>query len=167
MSQQHVFWPKDFNMWKDYFQLSKLVKEMMEHRTLQEYKLSAELHSQSFKDATQLNSQSASGGTPIGNRSSTSGSSTNGLKQDASGSQNNGGCNFCKHNGESKVFYSSHVLKKQDGSIICPILRKYVCPVCSATGDFAHTLSYCPFNEEKNRLYRRCGRNSAGRKYKR
>ncbi|XP_050784204.1 nanos homolog 2 [Gopherus flavomarginatus] len=71
-------------------------------------------------------------------------------------------CNFCKHNGESKKVYSSHLLKQADGTVLCPILRNYVCPLCGATGDQAHTLKYCPCNQEKQSLYCKGGRNSAG-----
>ncbi|KAK2721433.1 uncharacterized protein LOC136035361 [Artemia franciscana] len=53
------------------------------------------------------------------------------------------GCSFCKKNGEQTHFYQSHVLK-EDGKVVCPILRRHVCPFCSATGDNAHTNKYCP-----------------------
>ncbi|KAG8515282.1 Nanos-2 [Galemys pyrenaicus] len=76
-------------------------------------------------------------------------------------------CNFCKHNGESRHVYSSHRLKTPEGVVTCPILRHYVCPLCGATGGQAHTLKYCPLNGGQQSLYRRSGRNSAGRKVKR
>uniref|UniRef100_A0A8D2Q6I2 Nanos-type domain-containing protein n=1 Tax=Varanus komodoensis TaxID=61221 RepID=A0A8D2Q6I2_VARKO len=78
-----------------------------------------------------------------------------------------GTCNFCKHNGESRNVYASHVLKGADGVVLCPILRNYVCPLCGATMDTAHTLKYCPLNRGRQSLYRKCGRNSAGRRVKR
>ena len=30
------------------------------------------------------------------------------------------------------------------GKVVCPILYAYKCPICHATGDYAHTLKYCP-----------------------
>ncbi|KAK3578268.1 hypothetical protein CHS0354_011593 [Potamilus streckersoni] len=53
-------------------------------------------------------------------------------------------CAFCKRNGETPEFYSTHVVKDNRGKVICPILRKYVCPLCSSTGDMAHTIRHCP-----------------------
>ncbi|KAG8448483.1 hypothetical protein GDO86_015537 [Hymenochirus boettgeri] len=48
-------------------------------------------------------------------------------------------------------FYNSHTLKNQQGIIICPVLRKYICPLCGATGDTSHTLKICPFNRRNTR----------------
>ncbi|KAK3103708.1 hypothetical protein FSP39_021182 [Pinctada imbricata] len=53
-------------------------------------------------------------------------------------------CALCKKNGETREFYTTHVLKDNRGKVICPILRKYSCPKCGATGDNAHTLRHCP-----------------------
>ncbi|KAF1744819.1 hypothetical protein MXB_3547 [Myxobolus squamalis] len=52
-------------------------------------------------------------------------------------------CSFCKNNNEPEFIYKSHRLKSQ-GYITCPVLRLYKCPMCNATGDFAHTVKYCP-----------------------
>lgn len=53
-------------------------------------------------------------------------------------------CKFCKNNGQPKGVYSSHDLKDRKGNCSCPILRRYKCPTCGASGDKAHTLKYCP-----------------------
>ena len=53
-------------------------------------------------------------------------------------------CHFCKRNGEQRGVYLSHNLRGARGVVTCPILRRYKCPICGATGDDAHTVSYCP-----------------------
>ncbi|XP_036358924.1 uncharacterized protein LOC118763424 [Octopus sinensis] len=53
-------------------------------------------------------------------------------------------CVFCRKNGEQKEFYSTHNLKDQKGNVTCPVLQKYICPSCGATGRTAHTKLYCP-----------------------
>uniref|UniRef100_K7FI50 Nanos C2HC-type zinc finger 2 n=1 Tax=Pelodiscus sinensis TaxID=13735 RepID=K7FI50_PELSI len=123
----------DFNMWRDYLNLSKVLGEIIEE------------HRRTLEDTLVLK--------PSGwSRSNSSSAPTPGRLI----------CNFCRHNGESKKVYSSHPLKQADGTVLCPILRNYVCPVCGATGDRAHTLKYCPQNQEKQSLYCKRGRNSAG-----
>ncbi|XP_043932163.1 nanos homolog 2-like [Protopterus annectens] len=155
---------KDFDMWKDYLQLSKVIEEMMKHRSMQGNLLPADIPLESLQDYAHLHSQSAPGwSTSVNIRK---GDSKHGPNFKASDLQHKVICNFCKHNGESKRVYSSHALKKKDGTITCPILRKYVCPVCGATGDVAHTLMYCPFNNKKYSLYKKDGRNSVGKKCK-
>ena len=56
-------------------------------------------------------------------------------------------CVFCRNNGESESVYTSHVLKDSDGRTSCPILRAYTCPICKANNDSAHTIKYCPQNQ--------------------
>ncbi|KAJ9598047.1 hypothetical protein L9F63_026848, partial [Diploptera punctata] len=56
------------------------------------------------------------------------------------------GCAFCKNNGEEERYYKGHTLKDSMGKITCPILKAYVCPICGANGEVAHTIKYCPQN---------------------
>uniref|UniRef100_A0A803TWK3 Nanos-type domain-containing protein n=1 Tax=Anolis carolinensis TaxID=28377 RepID=A0A803TWK3_ANOCA len=134
---------KEFDRWKDYLSLAKVVTEIIAERK------KVPFPSQSWDTMDYDISKSSKG-------------SANGQA-----SQNKEICNFCKHNGESKQVYSSHRLKGMDGTVECPILRKYTCPLCGATGEKAHTLKYCPLSQGKRSLYRKCGRNSAGRKVRR
>nr|BAB01491.1 CNNOS1 [Hydra vulgaris] len=53
-------------------------------------------------------------------------------------------CVFCRNNGESREFYSSHTLKDNEGNTMCPILRAYTCPLCKSHGNQSHTIKYCP-----------------------
>jgi len=57
-------------------------------------------------------------------------------------------CVFCKNNGEDEKFYMTHTLKDDGGLVRCPVLMKYTCPICGATGKVAHTVRYCPKNKD-------------------
>lgn len=61
-------------------------------------------------------------------------------------------CTFCKSNGECEEIYTSHSLKDSGDKITCPILQKYSCPVCGASGEQTHTKKYCPLLQKRNRL---------------
>lgn len=59
-------------------------------------------------------------------------------------------CVFCRNNGAPEEVFGSHVLKTPDGRVVCPILRAYTCPLCSANGDNAHTIKYCPLSKDQS-----------------
>lgn len=56
-------------------------------------------------------------------------------------------CVFCKNNDEDESVYLQHTLKDDNGMITCPILWRYKCPLCGATGPVSHTVKYCPKNK--------------------
>ncbi|CAL8261803.1 unnamed protein product [Lota lota] len=58
-------------------------------------------------------------------------------------------CVFCRNNGAPEEVFGSHVLKTPEGRVVCPILRAYTCPLCSANGDNAHTIKYCPLSRDQ------------------
>uniref|UniRef100_A0ABM5ES03 Nanos homolog 2 n=1 Tax=Pogona vitticeps TaxID=103695 RepID=A0ABM5ES03_9SAUR len=159
MPRNHYFDP-----WKDYLNLSKVIAEIVEdHKKIPVCSPVWDALAADHRSPVLLWDPVVKGSG--GNNSSDC--DTNGGVSRATQRAGKGTCNFCKHNGESKNVYTSHPLKRADGTVVCPILRNYVCPLCGATADKAHTLKYCPFNQRKQSLYRKCGRNSAGRKVRR
>ncbi|GAB6023128.1 Nanos 1 [Chamberlinius hualienensis] len=58
-------------------------------------------------------------------------------------------CVFCRSNGETFDVYTSHNVRNIEGKILCPQLRSYTCPLCQSTGDYAHTVRYCPKYKHK------------------
>ncbi|MGH0190725.1 UNVERIFIED_CONTAM: hypothetical protein FKN15_050275 [Acipenser sinensis] len=119
-----------FDMWTDYLNLGAVVQDLQQN----------------------------SGGTlgvgsdvAPGSRTSTSTSQSGCSERESrterpspAGSPSERCCGFCKQNGETVQVYSSHWLRTEDGKVCCPVLRKYVCPFCKATGDRVHTRRYCP-----------------------
>ncbi|KAM3848046.1 nanos homolog 3 [Vipera latastei] len=85
----------------------------------------------------------------------------------AAGGREEPSCSFCRRNGESRSIYTSHRLKDEAGRVQCPILRRYKCPQCGASEDFAHTRRFCPLTKQDYiSVYTRCVRNSTGRRGK-
>jgi len=68
-------------------------------------------------------------------------------QEPAKGENDNGICSFCRTNDPDPAriqHYTGHLVKAlTTGKVTCPVLRKYVCPFCGATGDNAHTARYC------------------------
>lgn len=56
-------------------------------------------------------------------------------------------CAFCKNLPDQQDNYKTHWLKDNEKRVICPVLRRYCCPIChNGGGDDAHTMRFCPKN---------------------
>ncbi|KAK3509174.1 hypothetical protein QTP70_020286 [Hemibagrus guttatus] len=128
--------PRDFFMWHDYLGLRAMVTRLARAGDVQRLRSSSQDSPPGFEE-------------PAWRPDATPGTSgSSGLR--SPGSQGlghtveKGVCGFCRQNGESAEIYASHRLKARNGRVLCPVLRNYVCPVCGATGDTAHTRHYCP-----------------------
>uniref|UniRef100_H3B5T1 Nanos C2HC-type zinc finger 1 n=2 Tax=Latimeria chalumnae TaxID=7897 RepID=H3B5T1_LATCH len=75
-------------------------------------------------------------------------------------------CVFCRNNKEAVALYTTHILKGPDGRVLCPVLRRYTCPLCGANGDNAHTIKYCPLSKLQANATKqlKSARSSLGRK---
>ncbi|XP_017315150.1 nanos homolog 1 [Ictalurus punctatus] len=130
--------PRDFFMWHDYLGLRTMVARMMRTGEI------GQLESSSQGAWTGLEERSwCPDATPGTSGSSARSPGSQGLGQTVEKTV----CGFCKQNGESAEIYTSHRLKARNGRVLCPVLRSYVCPICGATGDAAHTRHYCPARE--------------------
>lgn len=58
-------------------------------------------------------------------------------------------CAFCKKNGETPTYYTSHKLKDENDNITCPVLLEYTCPKCNIKG--SHTASYCNLDSTREK----------------
>ncbi|TRY71456.1 hypothetical protein DNTS_011728 [Danionella cerebrum] len=121
-----------FMMWRDYMGLRRTVTELQRANKSEEERV----------DAPPVAAPPFAAERPV--RSWSCGSSGAFSTSSSSSSSSREGCGFCRQNGETIEVYQSHRLRGMDGRLICPVLRCYVCPICSATGDHAHTRQYCP-----------------------
>ncbi|XP_041824532.1 nanos homolog 2-like [Melanotaenia boesemani] len=127
-----------FDMWHDYMDLSKVLEKLCYPREEDSGDPKKELSAMQWsyiKDSSLRKFKLS--------KSSAESSSASSLSDTSSGTHTDY-CRFCKQNGESSRVYWSHTLKSDNGKVTCPILRNYICPICEATGDHAHTRRYCP-----------------------
>ncbi|GAA6083604.1 nanos homolog 1 [Tachysurus ichikawai] len=125
---------RDFFMWHDYLGLRAMVTRLARAEDVQRLQSSSRdswTGSEEPPWCPDVTSESSSG-----RRSPESQGSVQNSEKSV--------CGFCKQNGESAEIYTSHRLKARTGRVLCPVLRNYVCPICGATGDTAHTRHYCP-----------------------
>uniref|UniRef100_A0A8D2Q4A3 Nanos C2HC-type zinc finger 3 n=1 Tax=Varanus komodoensis TaxID=61221 RepID=A0A8D2Q4A3_VARKO len=125
-------------LWKDYFQLAKVVEEMCREEDVP-------------KGPASLQQQAA----PLLYKPS----------REVFGPRKGMFCRFCRHNGEAWYIYMSHRLKDEAGRVQCPILRSYTCPQCGASADWAHTIRFCPLTRKGyTSVYNTRTRNAASKK---
>ncbi|XP_026537776.1 nanos homolog 3 [Notechis scutatus] len=155
--------PAAFQLWRDYFQLAKLVEEMNRYGPSEEESgpQAAELSPERQQERQLF---------PRRRRQQQQQQRRQQLVDEspsAARGRDEFSCSFCKQNGESRSIYSSHRLKDEAGRVQCPILRKYKCPQCGASEDFAHTRRFCPLTKEGYiSVYTSFIRNSAGKRKK-
>ncbi|XP_023263657.1 nanos homolog 1-like [Seriola lalandi dorsalis] len=129
-----------FDMWHDYMKLGRLLERLCRGR--EEDHRDAE--GPKKKDQAEPWSHIRVSSRQEEYKHSTESSSASSLSDTSCSGTSSVCCRFCKQNGESPMVYRSHKLKSDEGRVTCPILRNYTCPICDATGDYAHTRRYCP-----------------------
>ncbi|KAM6900469.1 nanos homolog 2 [Xenentodon cancila] len=133
--QSSILYGGGFDMWHDYMNLCRLLERReVDHRGTGDPKTETAPQWSFFRTSSRRTGSRSPAET--NSASSLSDSSCNGIPADY--------CRFCKQNGESAQVFRSHALKSEEGKVVCPILRNYICPICDATGDQAHTRKYCP-----------------------
>ncbi|XP_060949767.1 nanos homolog 2 [Limanda limanda] len=133
-----------FDMWHDYMNLGRLLERLCvrpEAQRGEEAHLEPLAQWSPFRDPSDQREEDTKLSAETSSVSSLSDTSCTSVPSDH--------CRFCKQNGESPRVYGSHRLKTDGGRVTCPILRKYTCPCCEATGDNAHTRRYCPKTQRR------------------
>lgn len=135
---------QSFDMWRDYMNLNKL---LLSDRCPVGLGDAEEPSKDPVQQMRPIHPPAT--GNKWNNSKTRSTSSRSSSLSDSSSSSGGGGkstdlCRFCRQNGESPRVYRSHALRSEDGRVTCPILWSYTCPICGASGDQAHTRSYCP-----------------------
>ncbi|XP_053198577.1 nanos homolog 2-like [Scomber japonicus] len=123
-----------FDMWHDYMNLGTLLEKLCVGRKID--------HRDTEGPKKQETALGAYISRPEDDKNSTGGSLASSLSDTSCSGTDY--CRFCKQNGESARVYRSHKLRSENGKVVCPILWNYTCPICEATGDYAHTRRHCP-----------------------
>ncbi len=45
--------------------------------------------------------------------------------------------------------WQGHRCKNASGEVTCPVLSRHVCTTCGLTGKNAHTIRYCPIEQQR------------------
>lgn len=125
-----------FDMWHDYMKLGRLLQRLSRRPVVDQRDTERPQEAHAAPSRGSPRQEDCKHSTESSSVSSLSDTSCSGTSSDY--------CRFCKQNGETTRVYRSHRLKSEDGKVTCPILRNYTCPICEATGDYAHTRKYCP-----------------------